>query len=73
MSGLSEGTARGQPALESGLPAGEVAVFEEEKMSPLRRLGVPADTADATVFLLSDAASWLTGVTLDVNGGRVML
>ena len=38
MSGLSEGTARGQPALESGLPAGEVAVFEEEKMSPLRRL-----------------------------------
>jgi len=25
------------------------------------------------VFLLSDAASWLTGVTLDVTGGRVML
>ncbi len=25
------------------------------------------------LFLLSDAASWLTGVTLDVNGGRVML
>jgi 3-oxoacyl-[acyl-carrier protein] reductase len=42
-------------------------------MSPLRRLGIPADTANATVFLLSDAASWLTGVTIDVNGGRVML
>jgi 3-oxoacyl-[acyl-carrier protein] reductase len=42
-------------------------------MSPLGRLGLPEDTAQATVFLLSDAASWLTGVTLDVNGGRVML
>ena len=34
---------------------------------------MPEDTANATLFLLSDAASWLTGVTLDVNGGRVML
>jgi 3-oxoacyl-[acyl-carrier protein] reductase len=42
-------------------------------MSPLGRLGVPDDTAHATLFLLSDAASWLTGVTLDVTGGRVML
>jgi 3-oxoacyl-[acyl-carrier protein] reductase len=42
-------------------------------MSPLGRLGRPQDTAQATVFLLSDAASWLTGVTLDVNGGRVMM
>lgn len=42
-------------------------------LSPLGRLGVPADTAQATLFLLSDAASWLTGVTLDIAGGRVML
>jgi 3-oxoacyl-[acyl-carrier protein] reductase len=42
-------------------------------LSPLGRLGVPADTAQATLFLLSEAASWLTGVTLDVAGGRVML
>jgi len=42
-------------------------------LSPLRRMGVPADTAHATVFLLSDAASWLTGVTIDITGGRVML
>jgi 3-oxoacyl-[acyl-carrier protein] reductase len=41
--------------------------------SPLGRIGAPEDTAHATVFLLSDAASWLTGVTLDVAGGRVML
>lgn len=42
-------------------------------MSPLGRLGEADDTANATVFLLSASASWLTGVTLDVNGGRVML
>lgn len=41
--------------------------------SPLGRLGTPQDTANATVFLLSDASSWLTGVTLDIAGGRVML
>jgi 3-oxoacyl-[acyl-carrier protein] reductase len=42
-------------------------------LSPLRLLGMPEGSANATVFLLSDAARWLTGVTLDVNGGRVML
>jgi 3-oxoacyl-[acyl-carrier protein] reductase len=49
------------------------AIERTSLLSPLRRLGEPDDTANATVFLLSDAAAWLTGVTLDVNGGRVML
>jgi 3-oxoacyl-[acyl-carrier protein] reductase len=40
---------------------------------PLRRLGVPEDIASATLFLASDSASWMTGVTLDVAGGRVMV
>ncbi|HEV8190177.1 MAG TPA: SDR family NAD(P)-dependent oxidoreductase, partial [Ktedonobacterales bacterium] len=40
---------------------------------PLRRLGKPEDVALAILFLASDASSWLTGVTLDVAGGRVML
>lgn len=39
---------------------------------PLGRLGTPDDVASATTFLLSDAASWLTGITLDIAGGRVM-
>ena len=36
---------------------------------PLKRLGVPEDTAKAGVFLLSDDASWITGETLVVDGG----
>jgi len=39
---------------------------------PLRRLGEPDDVARAAVFLLSDASAWITGVALDVTGGRVM-
>jgi 3-oxoacyl-[acyl-carrier protein] reductase len=41
--------------------------------SPLGRLGVPEDSAMATLFLASDLAGWLTGVTIDVAGGRVMM
>ena len=37
---------------------------------PLARLGAPNDIADATVFLASDAASWITGQLLLVAGGR---
>lgn len=40
---------------------------------PLGRLGHPDDVAAAAVFLLSDDASWLTGVTLDVSGGRIIV
>lgn len=40
---------------------------------PLGRLGEPDDIALATLFLASSSASWITGVTLDVAGGRVML
>ncbi len=39
---------------------------------PLGRLGTPADIAGAALFLLSDASSWVTGATLDINGGLVM-
>ena len=40
---------------------------------PLGRLGEVTDVASAALFLLSDAASWITGVTLDIAGGRLML
>jgi 3-oxoacyl-[acyl-carrier protein] reductase len=28
--------------------------------------------AAATLFLVSDAASWITGITLDIAGGKIM-
>jgi len=40
--------------------------------APLGRLGTPEDSAYATLYLASDAAAFLTGVTLDIAGGRVM-
>ena len=39
---------------------------------PLGRLGKPEEVADAVAFLCSDEASYLTGVTIDINGGSFM-
>jgi NAD(P)-dependent dehydrogenase (short-subunit alcohol dehydrogenase family) len=39
------------------------------KTMPLRRLGEPEDIAAAALFLVSDAASWLTGQTIVIDGG----
>lgn len=51
-------------------------VFEDQEvktrvqqMHPLRGLGQPEDLARAAVFLASDDNSWITGVTLPVDGG----
>jgi 3-oxoacyl-[acyl-carrier protein] reductase len=51
----------------------EARIEEIAALSPLGRIGQPEDVAQAALFLASDAASWLTGVTLDVAGGRIML
>jgi 3-oxoacyl-[acyl-carrier protein] reductase len=39
---------------------------------PLRRLSTPTDIANAAVFLCSDEASMITGVALEVDGGRCL-
>lgn len=50
------------------------ALWESDEASaaaahPLQRLGTPGDVARAVTFLASDAAAWVTGVVLPVDGG----
>jgi 3-oxoacyl-[acyl-carrier protein] reductase len=42
-------------------------------LHPLGRIGEVTDVAGATLFFASEQSSWLTGLTLDVAGGRTML
>ena len=39
---------------------------------PMGRIGEPEDIANAVAFLLSDEASYITGVVLDVDGGALL-
>jgi NAD(P)-dependent dehydrogenase (short-subunit alcohol dehydrogenase family) len=50
---------------------------EEEKKKvlsniPLGRLGTPEEVASVVVFLASDESSYITGITIDVSGGRYL-
>jgi 3-oxoacyl-[acyl-carrier protein] reductase len=47
-------------------PEGQAATIAA---TPLQRAGYPADVAGAVLYLASDAASFVTGAVLDVNGG----
>ncbi len=58
---MVEGLMQSNPALEERLVA----------KCPLGRVGQPAEAALPILFLLSDAASFLTGQTLVVDGGRL--
>jgi 3-oxoacyl-[acyl-carrier protein] reductase len=48
--------------------------FQQQLVSqlPLARLGTPQDMANACLFLLSDASSWVTGQILAVDGGQIV-
>ncbi len=64
----------------NGVAAGSVApegTPEEKKamiipLVPLGRMGTSEDVCAATLFLASDASSFITGEILDVNGGTLM-
>jgi len=40
---------------------------------PLNRMGSPQDVASAVAYLASDEAAWVTGTTIHVNGGMLMV
>ncbi len=70
------GVAPGTIATE--LAAKAVLTSEEAKArilsrTPMKRLGEPAEIANVVAFLLSDAASYMTGDTVLVDGGRMTL
>lgn len=44
-----------------------------EQSFPIARLGTPKEVADLVVFLSSDEAAYITGASIDINGGDLML
>jgi 3-oxoacyl-[acyl-carrier protein] reductase len=60
--------APGQIETDMGALTGE-ARARIVSMIPLGRLGTPEDIAYTALFLASNAASYITGATIDVNGG----
>lgn len=62
--------APGRIETEMAAQAGQSFNEAIRQATPLRRLGEPRDIAQAALFLLSDAASFITGETLVVSGGR---
>lgn len=50
----------------------EKAKEELKRLIPMDRLGKPEDVAEAVLFLVSEASSYITGQVLNVNGGIYM-
>lgn len=62
------------PTETSALEAQVPAQFRDSLVAqtPISRLGQPGDMANACLFLLSDAASWVSGQILAVDGGQIV-
>jgi NAD(P)-dependent dehydrogenase (short-subunit alcohol dehydrogenase family) len=50
---------------------GEANLAMMKSMIPLQRVGRPEEVANTALFLLSDEASYITGVALPIDGGFV--
>lgn len=58
------------PGTEAALPTKEAQRATAAGI-PLRRLGEPSEVANTILFLASDEASYITGVALNVDGGKI--
>ena len=61
--------------IESAMTQGLTNEQKERLMAtiPIARMGTPQEVAAAVVFLASDQAAYITGHTLNINGGMAML
>ncbi|KRF22409.1 hypothetical protein ASG91_19080 [Phycicoccus sp. Soil802] len=57
------------PMIAAATKAGAESGYRASGTSPLGRIGSPDDVADVIFFLLSDAAKYVNGVVLPVDGG----
>lgn len=55
--------------LTARITSNEASRKASEAMHPLGRLGAPDDVAQAMIWLLSDASSWVTGQVIGIDGG----
>lgn len=51
----------------------EEELKEDEKKYPLKRYGKPEDIANLSIYLLSNAAAWMTGSSIKITGGVIKL
>lgn len=59
------------PFIDAGIKEGRINIASYEKENPLGRIATPNDIAQAALFLVSEDAKHITGVTLPIDGGRL--
>jgi 3-oxoacyl-[acyl-carrier protein] reductase len=70
--GLAPGYIRTAQALSEEHSLGPAGLEEAASFIPMGRVGEPEDIADVAVFLASDAARYITGQTIVVDGGLLV-
>jgi len=69
---VNPGVVRTNLHRRSGMDDSQYETFAEHSKTthPLGRIGKPEEVADLIMFLASDQAEWITGVTYSIDGGR---